>query len=261
MKKQLALLFLMLGMACVSCSDDETDNGTQSAANVNSVFINGVPKVAGLIRTISFDESGRVSAMDTYDGEVLFEYGDGIVRMLVYDGPDQVYETIDMTIGKNGYVSQAASTYEDPEGDGLVTSYVQFKYNSDDQLNYAKFFEKGESASPYSEVSVAYKDGNIVKVQNYHEGRYYESAILYTSSSASSPIDNKGCVMLFDQTFDIDLDEYGYAYYAGLLGKATKHLPVGISNEEGTYYHNWALNASGFPTKFVGRYNTFNFEW
>lgn len=36
--------------------------------------------------------------------------------------------------------------------------------------------------------------------------------------------------MLFDPTLGIDMDEMEYAYYAGLLGKATKSLPS--SNEE-----------------------------
>ena len=32
--------------------------------------------------------------------------------------------------------------------------------------------------------------------------------------------------MLFDEILDVDMDEMIYAYYGGMLGKATKHLPL-----------------------------------
>ena len=39
--------------------------------------------------------------------------------------------------------------------------------------------------------------------------------INYTTGEITVPIENKGCLMLFDTTFDIDMDEMRYAYYAG----------------------------------------------
>ena len=54
----------------------------------------------------------------------------------------------------------------------------------------------------------------------------YSAAIDYTTDNITAPIENKGCLMLFDEILDVDMDEMIYAYYGGMLGKATKHLPL-----------------------------------
>ena len=41
--------------------------------------------------------------------------------------------------------------------------------------------------------------------------------------------------MLFDEILDVDMDDDIYAYYGGMLGKATKHLPL-----VGHYIHTMA---------------------
>jgi len=68
--------------------------------------------------------------------------------------------------------------------------------------------------------------------------------------------------MLFDATLGIDMDEMKYAYYAGLLGKATKNLPKSNVDEEGeTTTFTWTLNDSGLPTKMTDGYDTYTFSW
>lgn len=69
--------------------------------------------------------------------------------------------------------------------------------------------------------------------------------------------------MLFDQTLGIDMDEMRYAYYAGLLGKATKNLPVKlVDNENYTQNFTWTLNSSGYPISFKrADYDTYSFAW
>ena len=52
--------------------------------------------------------------------------------------------------------------------------------------------------------------------------------------------------MLHSTNFRVDIEQYIYAYYAGLLGKATKHLPASVSGED-NYTFNWTLNDQGFP--------------
>ena len=67
--------------------------------------------------------------------------------------------------------------------------------------------------------------------------------------------------MLFDTTFDIDMDEMRYAYYAGLLGKATKHLPLSSSREGDEEFFDWSFNTDGFPTSLSAGYETNEFMW
>ena len=77
-----------------------------------------------------------------------------------------------------------------------------------------------------------------------------------------SLIENKGCIMFFDGTFGIDMDEMEYAYYAGLLGKATKNLPVRLVDDEGriTDFF-WTLNSAGYPISFKVDNETYSFAW
>lgn len=84
--------------------------------------------------------------------------------------------------------------------------------------------------------------------------------------------------MLFDDTFGIDMDEMEYAYFAGLLGKATRQLPVSndyvrFDPEEDAYSWNktfsWTLNAGNLPIKLTtvstdewgSEEETFDFAW
>ena len=51
-------------------------------------------------------------------------------------------------------------------------------------------------------------------------------SIYYTSEEIVNPIENVGCIMIFYIEFNVNLGYIEYAYYAGLLGRATKNLPV-----------------------------------
>lgn len=80
--------------------------------------------------------------------------------------------------------------------------------------------------------------------------------------------------MFFDQ-WNIDLDRVGKAYYAGLLGKPSKNLPLGYTDKgkEGDseysseYYFDWEFNVNGLPLVYkVGsdpEYygETYTFSW
>ena len=68
---------------------------------------------------------------------------------------------------------------------------------------------------------------------------------------------NEKVLMLFDEILDVDMDEMIYAYYGGMLGKATKHLPlVGHYTYNGEdsvsdMYFTWTLNSDSYPTELV----------
>ena len=64
--------------------------------------------------------------------------------------------------------------------------------------------------------------------------------------------------MLFDDAFQIQIDELEIVYYAGLLGRATKNLPMAatMTGVEGgdkytsDYTYGWEFNADKLPVKF-----------
>lgn len=70
--------------------------------------------------------------------------------------------------------------------------------------------------------------------------------------------------MLHGDTYLLDIEQYIYAYYAGLLGKATKHLPTSISGSNENRSFNWTFNTQGFPTQLTESNDWFDpisFEW
>lgn len=81
--------------------------------------------------------------------------------------------------------------------------------------------------------------------------------IAYTSDAVKTAIANKGGLMMFDNLLNVDMDEMEVAYYAGLLGTATRNLPVAFNNEDDDNYYmtySWDLNAAGLPVKLTSTY-------
>ena len=97
-------------------------------------------------------------------------------------------------------------------------------------------------------------------------GRCYHR--LYDGRDSTS-IDNKGCLMMFDELLDVDMDEMIYAYYGGMLGKATKHLPLAMRDADDTSVelsnYKWTLNSDGYPTQLLikdeGDEEKYTFTW
>lgn len=74
----------------------------------------------------------------------------------------------------------------------------------------------------------------------------------YTNGTITSPIVNKSGIMLYDDCFRIDMDEMAPAYFAGLLGKGTAHLPlktIEVSGDETyEYTFGWTFDSNNMPT-------------
>lgn len=272
-KFKLLFLLLFVGMAFVSCSDDNDGDGDDKGGNggndseitVNDVFKGGVPKSVGDIQSIALNDKGQVTEMITSDAKVTFQYatvkgrstGKKPTVVMTVNYGDGEYDVLNMMLGNNSFVESVEETSYSTY-DGTYTSTWQFKYNSKGQVCYMNRSEGGNE-----ETFITYDDGDIthVKMTSDENEEVYESNILYTSGTFTAPIENKGCIMLFDATFSIDMDEMRYAYYAGLLGYATKHLPVGIKNNYGTEYYDWTLNADGYPVSVIADYDKCIFKW
>lgn len=254
----------LFAVSFTSCSDDEEGDNGPATVDVTTVFTGGMPKVAGDIQSLMYNEDGLVSGMKTTDADITFEYANVMTRSA--STASMVTMTLDygrgrntvlkMALGRNGFVESVEQTYS---YDNTTTDYWSFGYNSDNQLNYMK-----RSEGDNEETFISYQNGDITKVKQTSEDGAsvdYETYILYTSPSVTSPIENKGCIMLFDHTFDIDMDEMCYAYYAGLLGKATRHLPMGYSDENKSRYYDWEFYPNGYPKSITVSYEKHLFEW
>ncbi len=276
--KKLRFIGLCLATAAMACtliscdSDDDKNNddgGTPSSPE--NVFEEGVPSKVGDL-AITTNAKGQVTTIQDGNDKYTFSYDPVTINGKDYDmsimGTNSRSNQTDMlylTINSKGYVSycyQVSKEYGQTE-----TQEWWFGYNSNGQLNYMKRSEGDNEVT-----DITYTDGDAVKVTitSDEDPSADVTTISYTTDEYPNPTVNKGGIMLFDQTLDVDLDEMEVAYYAGLLGKATKHLPMRNMDEDGEInYFNWTFNANNLPTKMVSIYyengnpisQTINFTW
>ena len=257
-----------MSASLLSCSDGDDDpdisgniTDTPSAWNV---FTEGLPTNIGGA-TLESNEKGQVTRIQDGTKDITFEYGRFTPSRagnftVVMKNRDKMYPSEDndiyMQINKQEFVEYAYMVYldavEEPEE-------WWFEYNGNGQLKRVKQNDSDK------EFNITYKNGDITKVVQVDEdGDRFAYTINYTNDKFSTPVANKGCVMLYDDCFQIDMDEMEIAYYAGLLGKATVNLPMGyvdVEDEmEETFY--WEFNSMNLPVKFsYGSYGAENFTW
>ena len=139
----------------------------------------------------------------------------------------------------------------------------RFTYNDNEQL-----INIIHSADDYKKFTLTYKDGNISEIEtktivSQTTTRKKDTCkVAYTSDTTPAPIVNKGNIMLFNTTFGIDIGAMKYAYYAGLLGKATKNLPLQLIDKNGNKNNfTWTVNSNGFPTAMTSGSHQYKFVW
>lgn len=273
------LLAIALGaaIALTACSknSDGPDGGEDKGkveVNPTKVFVNGMPKIVdGSVFTRDF--KGRLSSIYNKEENVLiaFAYTSSIlgtkdvpnVVMTVTDADERT--VYNLFLNKDGFVKYCDEIDYEKKGNTPKTTTWNFEYNSDGQLIKAVESKDGVKTSS----TIAYNDGDAVETVTMSEKDGKETdhyRIYYTSKKVTSPIENRGCIMSFDVALGLDLDHLQIAYYAGMLGKATKHLPIynmDKDNDKTTF--DWTFNDNGFPTKIVvkddeGREES-NFVW
>lgn len=259
------LLAIALGaaIALTACSknSDGPDGGEDKGkveVNPTKVFVNGMPKIVdGSVFTRDF--KGRLSSIYNKEENVLiaFAYTSSIlgtkdvpnVVMTVTDADERT--VYNLFLNKDGFVKYCDEIDYEKKGNTPKTTTWNFEYNSDGQLIKAVQSKDGVKTSS----TIAYNDGDAVETVTMSEKDGKETdhyRIYYTSKKVTSPIENRGCIMSFDVALGLDLDHLHGAYYAGMLGKATKHLPIynmDKDNDKTTF--DWILNDNGFPTKIV----------
>lgn len=272
-KSKFLFLFSIIAasLSFLSCSDDDKKDGNDgNGGNGNGALLpqNFGPKnvfEGKLVQTIAdwtlqYNTDGLLeSATDATDNsKITFTYPKTVTKetqmppavTMTYttaESPEDNY-TMAFLIGSNGFATRAQQTYS-----ATKIYEWRFKYNEKGQLNSVERTE-GENEV----TTITYTDGNITNVvrkSDDPEEPTHTTSVKYTSTAYPNGIDNKGGIMLFDDTFGMDIDEAELAYYAGMLGQATKKLPLEISEideaetipEISTF--TWTLGNDGYPTK------------
>ena len=276
-----SMLGVALCLGFTACSDDdENENGeggenTATVVNPSQVFTGGLPKsVSGM--AISHNEEGLVTNITTEDGDkAVFEYFPATTkadvakdraRITVTDEEGDVTE-LNLQLNSDGYVEFCNSIDHagTPDADEFTW---EMEYDTEGHL-----IEMRRSESDGELTKITYKDGDVVatstqsflddggkdingdgKIDN--QDIWPDTEIYYTTDEITTPIENKGCLMMFDELLDVDMDEMIYAYYGGMLGTATKHLPLRMHapyahDSFSDYDFKWTLNSNGYPTELI----------
>ena len=256
MKKSIRLVLFVITLGCsalISCGNDnktiEPDKPTtRTEVNPLNVFTGGVPLSYGEYHILK-----NAIQANNGDEKITFEYMESTSNnantpnvVMTLESKDEKH-VLNLFLNKEGFVKHCDET-EYHRDDLSQKETWDFTYNNNGQL-LTMFRSEGNERT-----TIKYEAGNIVSTTEkaVNGTRNKTHKVYYTSQSVPSPIVNKGCIILFDTTLGIDMDEMQYAYFAGLLGKATKHLPVRLVGNEGEEESfAWHLNASGYPTSMV----------
>ena len=259
---QLALMVtLTVGTTMMaSCSKDNSDEPEQKMVNgtdVNprNVFPLGLPKKISEI-VLTLNEKGQLVqfAEPNSKDRATFEYKDVAlgstqapqVILTETDEPDKhVYE---LYLNRDGFVTHAKETrysnketrYSNNHSVGKAT--WDFAYNADNQLKDVK------CSADKKHIVLEYQNGNVVKTTTTTAGEPTEVTTITYATASTRPIENKTGVMLFGTTLDADFDNLEVAYYAGLLGKPSKNLPLQSEKSGDKATFKWTLDGNGNPT-------------
>lgn len=271
------VFMLSVAAGFTSCSDDDEPQNPVISP-VEDVFPEGVPAQVG-DAVITTNADGRVASINDGEDIYTFEYlatpVDGynvIVRENSVGAKSRAENdgaTFRLRVNNAGFIEHCYETEYDEYDGELYEQTWDFEYNAAGQLSKMKRSEGDNEVT----VVTYNGDGDIVKVSVTDD----ESTEPYVStiSYGTTPNVNKGGIMLFDQCFNIDMDEMSVMYFAGLLGKSTTHLPTECNELEGEYSYRstftWELNADGLPVKLTekeyyagsteGYTQTMTFRW
>ncbi|WP_315357061.1 DUF4595 domain-containing protein [Segatella oulorum] len=252
---QLALMVtLTVGTTMMaSCSKDNSDEPEQKMVNgtdVNprNVFPLGLPKKISEI-VLTLNEKGQLVQFSepNSNDRATFEYKDVAlgstqapqVILTETDEPDKhVYE---LYLNRDGFVTHAKETHY--SNDHIIGKATwDFAYNADNQLKDVK------CSADKKHIVLEYQNGNVVKTTTTTVVKPTEVTTITYATASIRPIENKTGVMLFATTLDADFDNLEVAYYAGLLGKPSKNLPLQSEKSGNKATSKWTLDSNGNPT-------------
>ena len=252
---QLALMVtLTVGTTMMaSCSKDNSDEPEQKMVNgtdVNprNVFPLGLPKKISE-NVLTLNDKGQLVqfAEPNSNDRATFEYKDVAlgstqapqVILTETDEPDKyVYE---LYLNRDGFVTHAKETHY--SNDHIIGKATwDFAYNADNQLKDVK------CSADKKHIVLEYQNGNVVKTTTTTAGEPTEVTTITYATASIRPIENKTGVMLFATTLDADFDNLEVAYYAGLLGKPSKNLPLQSEKSGNKATFKWTLDGNGNPT-------------
>lgn len=190
--------------------------------------------------TFSYDISGRLNRIVDDTSVISIDYSNianGKITLKNTEGAQ--VSTFEITLNEQGLATSVVEN--DYEGD---TANWEFTY-TDNRLT--KITIRNGSETEY--VYITWEDGLI---SSYVQTESYDNETS-TASFSYAGVVNVGSVALYDEIYNIDLDELEYIAMAGYMGETPRELPTGATFRDGADTENitidWERDAEGYPIK------------
>lgn len=180
-------------------------------------------------------ENGYLTQIIDDDETMTFKYN----YLTGAEGPD-VYAVLeesgyrdefDITLNKQGFAEKIVQTSHDYYGEDVYTK--TFEYDADGHVTALKDDRNGR------DYTLTWTDGDLTKVSYVSE----RGNVSYYDYAYGSGLNSNG-IMMYYRMFSVDLDEVELIYYAGLLGKAPRHLLASETSDEGNVTtYTWTDNS------------------
>lgn len=223
----------------------------------------------------TYNGSGQVTKIDVsytsgFEETYTFDYTPGTINGEAYhvlmicvdnDGEEAETEKCYLRLNKNNFIEYCYEELTCVGDEDIDVDIWNFEYNEDGQLR-----KMSRSSDGYYElVEGTYTNGDLTSVKETSDGDIYSYTISYTSSAVPTPIDNSDKIN-FMEGFGFDLEELSVAYYAGMIGNPSKHLPISCVNFGETETFTWEFSADKTQTfmncYYEGKYESQNiFTW
>lgn len=192
-------------------------------------------------KLISYSEF-EISGNETYEDKNTIEYSGNQVKISWKDGSDS--EICTYTLNESGFAISALLVTKE-EDDVWDTNYT-FEYDANGYLT--KITER--SSDETNSVVIKWVDGDALS--------YSKNSLNYVYTYNSDL--NKGGILPPDNAW-LDMDaELSIAYYAGILGRPTKHLIA--SQEQGsTETYEYTLDSEGYVKSCTSNENNSSYTY
>ena len=214
------------------------------------------------VTSYEYDAEGRLVKVINGGSVYTFDYSElaskkfVMTRVDTYEWGDPETTVTEMTLNDNNLVVKAVEIC-----DGEIDEdYSTYEY-TDGYLSNYKYISPDE----VEETKISYADGIITKVENIEESESECETITFEYDGIKNP----GEIVMFDNIFDIDLDDMEYVAMTGMLGKIYNELPVKAVS---TYLYGsseenfaWTIDAEGYAStlEITNEWNNYkySFEW
>lgn len=247
MKKYLFLaVCCMLATGFTACSDDD-DNGNEGGGSGTGTPANNAPNVSeslGIEHLVTSTSGFSTATFNYSNGKMTSGITESSTNFVITENPlrismsytgeygSETSNFTDIKTNNNGFITYLKGQTEEVYYDDTYSStgVANLEYDGDSHLIKMTTYVTEDGYSYTTPTTFTWVNGNLTEMVNKYEesedGITYSEITTYTFEYDENAAVNPNPGIFFD---GMDYELYDFMWYAGLLGKHTKNIPVKIT--------------------------------